>query len=402
MKLLSFAFRNLFRNVRRTIAILLTVALGAGALFSFQGFIHGVLTDYREKTIHSHYGNGEFHTMGYRDTAWQKPWEHWIGNWKEVKTTLSQDPNVQYIFPRVPVGGMLIHDKSSMTGQGSGVDAKEEAKFFNALHIEEGQPLTDQSHGIVLGKGLAKALGVKPGDRITLYTKATSGSITKGKFTVTGIFQTGILDYDNRTFQIQLNDAQQLLKTEKVESIAVGLTHHSAWPEVSQTLTAIWPGLEAASFAELDKVYYQHAVDWLQTQFYVVQMIIIAIVLLGVFNTVSTSILERKQEIGNLRANGESTWDVMKLILCEGALLGILGSLAGLALSALVAKGFLHHHILMPPGPGSTLPSLISFSFTWLMAIQTLALSLLSAIAASFLAGIKVARMPIAKALRSF
>ena len=66
-----------------------------------------------------------------------------------------------------------------------------------------------------------------------------------------------------------------------------------------------FPKLEA-SFSELDKVYYQNSVDWLDTQFYVVQLIILSIVLLGIL--ISTSILERKQEIGNLRA----TWDVMQ------------------------------------------------------------------------------------------
>ena len=63
---LILSIRNLFRNFRRTIAILLTVGLGAGALFAFQGFIHGVLGNYRENMIHAHYGNGQ---LNKRDTA---------------------------------------------------------------------------------------------------------------------------------------------------------------------------------------------------------------------------------------------------------------------------------------------------------------------------------------------
>jgi putative ABC transport system permease protein len=171
---------------------------------------------------------------------------------------------------------------------------------------------------------------------------------------------------------------------------------------VARNLSEKFPELEASSFAELDKVYYQNSVDWLQTQFYVVQLIILSIVLLGIFNTISTSILERKQEIGNLRANGESAWDVMKLILCEGALLGLVGSLIGIGLTLLIAKGVLHKQVLMPPGPGSTRQFFLTFYFTTNMAIESIALSTLSALAASFLAGLKVARLPIAKALRSY
>ncbi len=388
--------------MRRTIAILLTVALGAGALFSFQGFINGVLTDYSESTIHAHYGNGQLTTKGYRETVYQKPWEHWISNYWDIKTTLSENPAVEYVFPRVSIGGMLFHGNVSITGQGQGIDAEEEAKFFNALNIEEGETLSGQPGGILLGKGLAKALSVKPGDKITFYTKSTTGSIAKAKLTVTGIFHTGNSDFDNRVFRIQLREAQHLLKTSKVESISLGLTHQSHWDEVAASLRNAYPGLEASSFSEIDKVYYQNSVDWLETQFYVVQLIILSIVLLGIFNTISTSILERKQEIGNLRANGESTGDVMKLILCEGALLGLIGALIGIALTAFVAKAFLHQQVLMPPGPGSTRQFFLSFYFTTDMAVKTLALSVISALAASFLAGIKVARMPIAKALRSY
>ena len=401
MKMFALCFRNLFRNVRRTIAVFLTVALGAGALFSFQGFIKGVLVDYRESTIHAHYGNGQINTKGYRDTVYEKPWKHWVANWGEVASVALRNPAVEHVFPRVTVNGMLIHGNKSITGQGQGIDAKEEAKFFTALNIEEGQTLSDQQNGILLGKGLAQALDAHPGDKITLYTKAVNGSISKGKFTVTGIFHTGIADFDNRVFRIQIDKAQDLLETDQVESISLGLSDQSHWKEVSTAVAQAFPGLEAASFSELDKVYYQNSVDWLETQFYVVQAIILSIVLLGIFNTISTSILERKQEIGNLRANGESTFDVMKLILCEGAILGLIGSLIGIGLTHVVAKALLHKKILMPPGPGATKQFFISFYFSFGMAAKTVALSVISALAASFLAGIKVARMPIAKALRS-
>lgn len=397
----SLCFKNLFRNLRRSIAILLTVALGAGALFAFQGFINGVLTDYKESTIHSHFGNGQFNTKGYREAVYQKPWEHWIADWYDLKTELMYNQAVDYVFPRVPISAMLVHGKNSVTGQGQGIDAAQEAQFFTKLNIEQGKQLTDQKEGILLGKGLATALSAKIGDKITLYTKSVHGSISKGTFVVTGIFHTGSADFDNRVFRIPLAKAQDLLDTNLVESVSVGLKDQSYWKDISQALVNAHPELEAASFAQLDKIYYQNSVNWLSAQFYVVQMIIISIVLLGIFNTISTSILERKQEIGNLRANGESSWDVMKMILCEGALLGLIGSLIGLCLTAFIAKVFLHKHILMPPGPGSTRQFFIAFYFTWGMAAYTMALSILSALVASFLAGLKIARMPIAKALRS-
>ncbi len=397
----TFAFKNLFRNIRRTVAIVLTVAMGAGALFSFQGFIKGVLNDYKESTIHSSSGNGQITIKGYREKTWEEPHKEWIGEYEDLADFIYEQPGVTYIFPRVPIGGMLMHKKKSIPGSGIGIIGEEEAKFFNKLSIIEGSQLTHQENGILLGKSLAESLYAKVGESVKLYTKDIHGSIRKETFQVTGIFQTGSAEFDKRIFYIQLPAAQKLLRTDSVETIAVGLKDHSYWKPLAKTIEDTFPALEADSFAELNKIHYQHAVDWLKAQFRIVEIIILTIVLLGIFNTVSTSILERRQELGNLRANGESCWDIIRVILLEGFFLGLGGSILGIVLAYSLAKGLLHHKVLLPPGPGFTKRTFLSFSFTEGMAFQTIFFNLLSALLASLLAGLKVIKMTIAKSLRS-
>ncbi len=401
MILIRLAFKNLFRNVRRTIAVLLTIGLGAGALFCFQGFIHGVLSDYKDSTIHSRYGNGQINMKGYRDRVHKEPWSQWIANWNELEQFLMQQEGVDYVFPRLSLNAMLVKGKTSIAGHGLGIRAEKEAEFFNNLRIDDGVALSNQENGIMLGSGLAKSLNVAPGDQVTLYTKAISGKIKKSKLTVTGIFSTGNMEFDNRVFRVRLEKAQELLATKAIETLSLGLRDHGNWSNVALNVESAFPQLEAASFDELDKVYYQNSVDWLKAQFHVVQAIILSIVLLGIFNTISASIIERKQEIGNLRANGESRLDVLKLILFEAVFLGALGSALGLAITYIISKGFFENGILMPPGPGSTRPFYLVFSFTWTMVFSAMVMSIISAIIASFLAGLKVAKLPIAKALRS-
>ena len=213
---------------------------------------------------------------------------------------------------------------------------------------------------------------------------------------------TGSLDFDSRIFRIQLLAAQKLLNTKKIELISLGLKDLSDWNQVAKRVEAAYPQLEVTSFEVLDTVYYKNSVDWLKSQFSVVQVIILSIVLLGIFNTVSASILERKQEIGNLRANGESVAGVMRLVLTEGGLLGILGSLVGMACVYAILMLFVHKGLLMPPGPGQTRQFLVTFSFEWSMVLYALVASSIAAVIASFFAGIKVAKMPIAKALRAY
>lgn len=399
---LFLAFRNLFRNTRRTIAVLLTVALGAGALFSFDGFINGVLTQYRDNTIHAHYGYGQINTKGYRESVSQKPWEQWMHNPLQVQNYLSSLKEVEHVFPRVSFSALLANGESTVSGQGLGIDAEKESKFFHSLSIVEGSTLFNQKDGILLGKGLAKALNVTPNDSVTVTATATDGTFNQITLKVTGVFETGSLDFDRRIFRIQLPQAQKLLKTKAIEMFSLGLYEVSDWEKVAQSVEAAFPALESTSFAVLDKVYYQHSVDWLHAQFHVVQVIILAIILLGIFNTVSSSILERKQEIGNLRANGESVFSIMKLITLEGACLGALGGILGMVISYAALKLFFENGIEMPPGPGLTRKFYVTFSFQWSMVLFSLTLSLIAAIIASILGGLRVARMPIAKALRAY
>lgn len=305
------------------------------------------------------------------------------------------------VFPRASFSALLKKGNKTISGHGEGIEGEREAEFFTSLNIEEGEALRDQPHGILLGKGLAAALNVHPGDTVTVIATSTKSMINDQKFTVTGVFHTGNAQFDKNVFRIPIQDAQELLKTNRIESISLGLYQLSDWEDVAKTIQEKFPTLEATAFDELDKIYYKHSVDWLNAQFGVVLCIILGIVILGIFNSVSASILERKQEIGNLRANGESVLEVMRLIIAEGTLVSFFGSLLGIGISYAFLMGFIHQGLEMPPGPGQTRQFLVTFSFTWPIILKTVAYNTLAALIASFLAGIKVARMPIAKALRS-
>lgn len=395
------SLRNLFRNFRRTLTIVITVAMGTGALFAFDGFINGVLKELKNDTIHSNYGHGQLNTIGYRDTVYEKPTDHWINNGQNIEEYLYSLDGVEHVFPRVSFSALLKSGSTTVSGAGQGIDAEREADFFHSLNVEEGETLRSQYNGILLGRGLANALHVEPGDSVKVTATSNKGYLKNDNFIVTGIFHTGSSNFDSRVFRIQLPQAQKLVKTSKIEHISLGLRSDSDWAHVAKAVETDFPNLEATSFDVLDKIYYQHSVDWLKAQFKVVQVIILAIVLLGIFNSISSSILERKQEIGNLRANGESVFKIMKMILTEGGLIAVFGSLIGLAGAYSLLMLFAHNGLMMPPGPGQTREFIVTFAFEWPMVLLSLALSATAAAIASFMAGFKVAKLPIARALQS-
>jgi putative ABC transport system permease protein len=254
----------------------------------------------------------------------------------------------------------------------------------------------------VLGLGMARGLGIGVGEPVTVLIRGARGEMNRAVLKVTGIFHTGLQEFDDSVFRIPLKVASGLLETDRVESIALGLASVGDFPAVDDFIRSHHPELEAIPFSVLDEVYYQHSVDWLDAQFGVIQLIIIAIVVLGIFNTVSTGILERKQEIGTLRANGESRYDILRLLGLEGLALGVLGAVLGIALVIGLNATVLSHGILMPPAPGITRQFLVNLELTPLMAATTAALGVSAALVATLVAGMRVIRMGIAEALRAW
>ncbi len=398
---LKLATRNLLRNRRRSITLLLTLAMGTAAVFIFHGFNAGVMNEYRDGTIRARYGSGQINTRGYRDEPFEKPWEHWIQDYPGLQAPLQKAFPKAQLFPRIEFFALLSTGATTVSGRGQGVDGAAEAKFFTAMNVEVGVTLSDQADGILLGRGLARALRVKPGDRVTLVGNTIHGSMNAIDTTVTGVFHTGLREFDDAFFRIPIAEAKRLLDTSAVESVALGLDRLEDWPMLASWVKTNRPDLEATSFAKLDEVYYQHSVDWLDSQFGVIQAIILLMVLLGIFNTVSAAVLERRPEIGNLRANGESVGDVMKLLAAEGVFVGCLGGVLGIVIAVFAAEVLLSKGILMPPAPGITRQFAVHIQLQFFEAFKAIGMGLGTAVLATLMAGYRVVRQPIAELLRS-
>jgi putative ABC transport system permease protein len=399
--LIRLALRNLLRNPRRTAAVLLTIAVGTGSLFLFHGFNTGIMNQYRDNTVHARFGHGQVNTRGYRDQVFEVPQEHWIADWQRVGERLRRIPGVELLFPRVGFAALVTNGRVTVSGRGEAIDGAAESRFFTTLNVIDGRILAGEPDGILLGRGIARALDAHAGGRLTVMVQDAQGRINRAELSVVGVFHTGLREIDDTLLRIPLAQGQRLLGTDRVELIALGLRSTDDWERVRQVIDSEFPQLETASFAVLDKVYYQHSVDWLAAQFAVIRLIILAIVVLGIFNTVSVSVLERKQEIGNLRANGESVAEVTWLLVLEGASLGILGATLGIAMALGLDFAFLREGILMPPAPGITRQFRVLIEFQPAMAALAFALGTVATLVATTLAAIRVVRMPIGEALRA-
>ena len=398
--LFRLSLRNVFRNRRRSICALATVGMGAMGLFVFMGFNRGLMNQYRANTIRARWGHGQLYSLGYRDQAHARPWEKWIEKPERVMEKLRALPGVADLFPRLTVSAMLVAGERAVAGQGEGIDGVAEARFFDQLNYVEGGDFTHRADGIVLGRGLAQGLGVRVGDRILLAVRDGQMGVRDAKVVVTGVFHTGSQEFDSRAFRLPIVIAQRLLETDRVESIAVALSDVETWAAFDTAAKAALPELQAFPFDELDKVYYRHAVDWLDAQFSFIRSIILLVVFLGIFNVISMTVMERTAEIGTLRASGDSRLEIALGHVLEAIALGVLGGAIGLLVGCALSAGPLREGVAMPPAPGITRSFRIFIELDFRDAVQVLSLCALTAAAGCLLPVGRATRVPIAEALR--
>lgn len=398
--LLNLCLRNVFRRRGRSLYALATIAIGAMGLFVFMGFNRGLMNQYRANVIRARWGHGQLVSQGYRGTAHVRPWEKWIEASQPLMARLRAMPKVRDLFPRVTVPALIVAGEQSIVGQGEGIDGVAEARFFTQLNYVRGGDFREDPRGMVLGQELARGLGVTVGDELELVVRDVTGVMRSEKVRVRGIFHTGSQEFDSRAFRIPLALAQKLLGTDRVESISFALTGVEALPDFTSAARAVFPQLEAVPFDELDKVYYRHAVDWLDAQFRFIRGIILLVVFLAIFNVISVTVLERTTEMATLRANGDSRLEIAAGHVLEASALGILGGALGLLGGWALVVGPLREGVAMPPAPGITRSFSILVELGACDAWQVLLLCVATAIAGCLLPVWRATRIPIAEALR--
>lgn len=394
------AWRNLFRNPRRTTASLVTVALGAAGLLIYQGFNEGIMNQYRENTIRVRYGHGQVFPKGYYQKKTEEPWKQWLEGSEAIEAKLKSLPEVREVFPRVSFYSFLTKGGITLAGRGEGVIATRERNFFTAMNFEEGADL-ESSDQIILGKGLASSLNAKVGDLVTILGQTVNGQLNGLELRVSGVFHTGSKEFDDAFFRIDLGAAQGLLDTKRVEHLALQANGVEDWPKLSAGIARVLPELDALPFDELDAVYYKNAVAFLESQFGFIRSILLLIVALGIFNTIAVGLLERAGEVGALRANGESQGRLMRIFLIESVFLGLLGGAIGIAIAVVFDRLALSNGIPMPPGPGITRQFRIFLEIQPAHYVQALALPAFSTVAASLWPIYRLVRKPIPDLLRS-
>ena len=272
----------------------------------------------------------------------------------------------------------------------------------HALNLTSGRSLASESGTeIILGRGLAENLGVQVGETVVLLTTTRAGGINAVECTVRGLFTSVSKAYDDSALRVPMPLAERLLRVAGSHRWILALADTRYTTETLLALRGKFPesGLEFVPWYDLAD-FYKKTTALLTRQIAVVELIIAAIIVLSISNTMMMSVLERTTEIGTCLAIGRRRRQIMLQFVYEGLTIGLLGGLLGLTLGCVLAVLISNVGIPMPPPPGMSQGYSGEIMLTGALLIKACGLAIGTTILASLYPAWRASRLEIVDALR--
>ena len=263
-----------------------------------------------------------------------------LADWQTVVRESAEHPQVAAAAPFVNAQGMLVFGAGVRGAVVRGIVPELEQKVAEiGLHMTVGklESLVPGEFGIVLGSELARALGARAEDKVTLI--APRGLVTPAgilprlkQFTVVGIFDVGMFEYDSGLALIHLEDAQKLYGMGNSAS-GVRLKLHDLFHarEVTHDLMERLRGDLYISDWTRSHANYFRAVQIEKTMMFIILLLIVAVAAFNIVSTLVMAVTDKQPDIAILRTLGASPGGIMKIFIVQGALIGAIGTLIGVA-----------------------------------------------------------------------
>jgi putative ABC transport system permease protein len=340
MKLYTMAIRNLGRNKRRTALTALSVLIAMAMVMFLNGMVGGLMGNVIKNYTKNDVGHVSVTTAEYRKRERFMPVTEYVRDADKVAAAIRAMPGLEskvtVVAERIRFGVLLS----------SGANTKSALCFAGDPETEKGLLMLDRSvrkgaylsarGDAIIGSGIARDLGLKVGDVLKVVTGKADYGLGFKRFRVSGIFSTNVNSLDGNLFEVGLDDARDLL------GAAGGATQLVVFLDRYETAdkdaAAIAAGLSRAGFPGLSVVPWTKSgafANLLVLMGRIYAWIYLIIACLGAFviaNVMMMVVLERKKEIGILKAMGMPKREILWLFLLEGSMLGALGSALGVAL----------------------------------------------------------------------
>ncbi|MBK6911123.1 MAG: ABC transporter permease [bacterium] len=277
--------------------------------------------------------------------------------WREAREIVKQEPDVTGVAPYIFEKGMVRAGKRSEAAAFRGVDEAVLSEVSDLpQHMKTGELALkrDGLPGIVLGRFLAERLDVVPGDTVVVFSPAgISGPLATPQvkqFVLTGTFQTGLFEFDDVLAYLDLETAQKVfLRRDRVDGLEIRIRDIFAADQVRERIEERFDAdYFVRTWHELRATLY----SWMKIEKWMWTIILSIIILVAAFNILSTLIMvsmEKRRDIGILKAMGARDRDIAAVFSLQGLIVGVSGALLGTLLGFIVCYGQQHYKWIALP-----------------------------------------------------
>ena len=348
-KTTTMAWRNLWRNWRRTAIALIAIVLGLVLLLLFDGLIRGSDQAIFGNAVKLYGGNIQVQAPGFRDKAGRLPLLPLTDAEAVVTAALNRppvavagvgtsqaQPDVLAAARRIHTGGLITNREGAFPVAITGIEPEiEKSLSIQAGNVSAGRYLlAEDGDALFIGQGLARLLNAGVGDRVTLIGRSTDQTMRQRSMTIVGIYDLGMDEAERGAVFITLAEAQTLYNLRgQVTEVAITLRTVGQEELVIADLQRALPGYEIDSWATLRP----EITETLRTKLAfttIFGLIVIFIASIGILNIQLMAVFERTREMGVLAALGMKGQQMMNLFLWEGVFIGLIGALVGCLLGA--------------------------------------------------------------------
>jgi lipoprotein-releasing system permease protein len=339
-----------------------------------------------------------------------------LADWPDVLKRLKTEDQVVAGAPYVMTQAMMTHGDAVRGAIIRGIlpeDEDQVADLGRNVRVGHMSDLKPGEFGIILGSALAQSLDVYVGDKVVLITP--QGNVTPAgvmprlkQFTVVGIFQSGVFEYDSGLALIHLQDAQKLTRMgDQVTGIRLKLSDLFLAPMVAKKLESRLGSQYYVSDWSRSHANFFRAVAIEKKMMFLILLLIVTVAAFNIVSTLVMAVTDKQSDIAILRTLGARPGSIMKIFVIQGSSIGVLGTLIGITLGVLLALNLetvvpilekLFGFNLFPADVYqlSQLPSELNWHDVWLISIASLLISVLATLYPSW----RASRLNPAESLR--
>jgi ABC-type lipoprotein release transport system permease subunit len=336
-KYLKLAWRNSWRNWRRTTIAVVAIVLGLILLLFFDGFLKGSDQAIFGNSVRLYGGNIQAHAPGFRDKANRLPLIP-LEDADAVVQAATAQPQVVAAAKRINTAGIIGSRQGAFPVVITGIEPSIEAPLsIQAENISQGRFLQDDDgDAIVIGQGLADLLDVSAGDRIKLLGRSKHEQMRQRTMTIVGIYDLGMAAAEKGTVFITVPEAQSLYNLrDEITEVSISLQSVGQEEAVIPALQAALSGYEIDSWDTL-RPEIQETIATKLAFTSIFGLVVVFIASIGILNIQLMAAFERTREIGVLAAMGMKGRQIMNVFLLEGTAIGVVGAVIGSLLSIIL------------------------------------------------------------------